>query len=287
MNDKTQILNKYIFDNPNTTSCRFLNEVCFVNNLVIKYDYSKLNTDPRCQQYLCKINISKDNSEIIDIESNGIGKKEARHKVAQICLKSPKLFKYINLKISKALVKYELPQENEYIKWGESIINNEYELIINDITALHKFNGKTIAIDSEGFPEYNQKGYAQIIQIANDKTVAIFDYNKFYKILCPFLKSKKLIMCGATNDLKFLGLNTNNYIDLQIELQQLFTNMPHPLSLKQMASLLTKNKKPFKKPPGKFYCYNNWSIDNLDHYHKIYAAIDAIVTFKIYKNILS
>lgn len=34
-----------------------------------------------------------------------------------------------------------------------------------------------------------------------------------------------------------------------------------------------------------FYTYENWNVDTLDDCHKIYAATDAIATYKLFENL--
>ena len=52
-------------------------------------------------------------------------------------------------------------------------------------------------------------------------------------------------------------------------------------SLKTLAGkMMNKN---FNKPHGKFYMNHYWNTRTMDDYHKIYAATDAIATFKLWK----
>ena len=53
------------------------------------------------------------------------------------------------------------------------------------------------------------------------------------------------------------------------------------MSLKKMAGQMTGQI--FKKPKGNFYRYEKWNIYEIDNYHLMYAATDAIVTYKLYK----
>jgi len=265
----------------NHTSCQILNQICQYANLIKKIKFNQVET--KNQYYECEIQILNKNIQNIlkaDIclyiyKDTGLGKKEAKQLAALRCITSPEISYLIkNMINDKNLRNQQMySTTNNYIEWGKTIIDNEYKIYINNVDYLKKLNNYILAVDSEGFS--NKGDYPSMIQIADDKTVLIFDYKRYHRILKPFLLQKKLILYGAKNDLEHLKLNTSNYIDIQ----PMYNNK----SLKKNASLLTNNNNiTFQKPHGTFYMYKKWMFDNLDDNHIYYAAIDAIVTYKLY-----
>tara|TARA_B100002052_G_C15872711_1_gene595477 strand:+ start:142 stop:990 length:849 start_codon:yes stop_codon:yes gene_type:complete len=261
-------------------SCQILNQICQYSNLIKKIKFFPVEN--KNQYYECEIQILNKNTQntlkadiCLHIYKNtGLGKKKAKQLAALRCIKSPEISSLIkNMNYNKNIKNQQLySTTNNYIEWGKKIINNEYKLYINNIDYLKKINNYILAVDSEGFS--NDGKYPSMIQIADDKTVLIFDYKRYHHIIKPFLLQKKIILYGAKNDLKHLKLNTSNYIDIQ----QMYNNK----SLKKSASLLTNNNIIFQKPHGTFYMYKNWLFDNLDDNHIYYAATDAIITYKLY-----
>ncbi len=265
----------------NHTSCQILNQICQYANLIKKIKFNQVET--KNQYYECEIQILNKNIQNIlkaDIclyiyKDTGLGKKEAKQLAALRCITSPEISYLIkNMINDKNLRNQQMySTTNNYIEWGKTIIDNEYKIYINNVDYLKKLNNYILAVDSEGFS--NKGDYPSMIQIADDKTVLIFDYKRYHRIHKPFLLQKKLILYGAKNDLEHLKLNTSNYIDIQ----PMYNNK----SLKKNASLLTNNNNiTFQKPHGTFYMYKKWMFDNLDDNHIYYAAIDAIVTYKLY-----
>jgi len=280
----------------NQNSCQILNQICQYANLIKKITFFPVKN--KIQYYECEIQIlncpippgcicsgkpankNTQNTLKADIcshiyKNTGLGKKEAKQLAALRCIKSPEISSLIKNMISNKnnIKKQQLySTTNNYIEWGKKFIDNEYKLYINNIDHLKKINNYILAVDSEGFS--NDGEYPSMIQIADDKTVLIFDYKRYHHIIKPFLLQKKIILYGAKNDLKHLKLNTSNYIDIQ----QMYNNK----SLKKSASLLTNNNIIFQKPHGTFYMYKNWLFDNLDDNHIYYAATDAIITYKLY-----
>ena len=258
----------------NENSCRTLHEICQYAKLIKNIKFNSIDNE----YYECQIQLINNNHNIgkTDIYTDiGLGKKQSKQHAALKCIKSPEISVLIKKMLNDKKFKnkeYDNSNSNNYILWGKKIIDEEYKLHINNINNLKLLNKPIVAVDSEGFSKYGD--YPSMIQIADDKTVLIFDYKKYHQIIKHFLQQKTIILYGAKNDLTQLKLNTNNYIDIQ----PMYKNK----SLKKIASLLTNNNTIFTKPPGTFYSYKNWNFDNLDQNHIYYAAIDAVVTYKLY-----
>lgn len=257
----------------NRISCR-LHEICDFAHLIKETEFYQMKN--KNQYYECVIKIAN-NRCVHSFKAQGLGKKQAKLEATFKCIQSPEMIKYSNeMKGTKQEKKRQQSIDYQnYIKWGKTILEREYKLYINNVDSLKLLKNNTLAIDSEGFA--TNGNYPAMIQIADDKTVVIFDYMKYHRIIKSFLKEKTIILCGAKNDLKQLKLlQHKKYIDIQ----PMYNNK----SLKKIASLLTNNTINFHKPHGKFYTYEKWLFQNIDQEHIDYAAIDAIITYKLYAN---
>lgn len=258
----------------NRITCK-LHEICAFADLIKEIEFYQIKIKNKNKyEWECVIQISNKRSKHI-FKAHGLGKTEAKQKAAVKCMKSPEMIKYINQmnETKQKKKKQQAIDANNYIEWGKKILDREYKLYINNVDSLKLLIKNTLAIDSEGFATNGK--YPAMIQIADDKTVVILDYKKYHRIIKSFLKEKTIILCGAINDLKQLKLHKNmKYIDIQ----PMYNNK----SLKKIATILTNNTINFQKPHGNFYAKNKWEFQNIDQKHIDYAAIDVIITYKLY-----
>ena len=256
-----------------------LHEICQFNNLTLNYSIQKIGGLPHIPEHECVLEIlNPDNTLLLRKSVVDYGsKKNIKHKASKALLKSElgktRLHPYI---LAKRIGKIEEPiEDNKYIQWGKHILT-QYNVYLNDISCLDVFKTTYIAVDSEGFPKDGT--IASLIQIADDKNVAIFDYHQYNKEINSFLMTKRLILCDAESDLRMLDITPVMYLDIQVEYKN--TKDDASKSLKTMTGEMVGCE--FKKPCGMFYEYNKWQFNNLDTYHQIYATTDAIATYKLF-----
>tara|TARA_Y100000389_G_scaffold159523_1_gene161386 strand:- start:305 stop:1114 length:810 start_codon:yes stop_codon:yes gene_type:complete len=257
-----------------------LNEICQFNKLLISYECERIGGGDHCPRHHLKMKISDENMcTICKLGCSGVRSQKALRQYAATKLMSDPPANLIPYIEAKRIGRTSDPiEENKYVQWGVEQLK-DYNLYINDLKCLDMFIGKDIAVDSEGFPPGTNGGTARLIQLADHKTVGIFDYVSFQSQICDFLRTKTLIMCDAHSDMRMLKLPSNTRF---VDIQEIYRHGPDsPVkSLKRLAGEMVN--KTFQRPDGTFYNYHKWDINNLDRYHQIYAATDAIATYRLF-----
>ena len=259
-------------------STKELYEICQFSNLTLTYDFHRVGGEDHLPIHSCNLTISdaKTTETIVNHHLQAhASKKELKNLISSEVMRNPPDLLVPFIETRRRGRPQEPIEDNLYIQWGRTLLN-EYTLYVNDVLALNLFQGPNIAVDSEGFPQYG--GHPLMIQLADDRTVAIFDYQRFHETIAPFLLTKRLIMCAAQNDLRMLNITTPNYVDIQEEYRERPEDLPK--SLKTLAGEMVHRE--FRKPHGLFYMYDKWRVDTMDDYHRIYAATDAIATYKLF-----
>ena len=118
-----------------------------------------------------------------------------------------------------------------------------------------------------------------IVQIADDKSVSIIDYDENEDMINTILLSKEVIFFDAHADLECLSCKPKIYRDIQAEDQKKL-GLEKARSLKTLASEYFKQT--FIKPQKGNDFYGDpskWATDVIDERHFVYAAFDAVVTY--------
>lgn len=266
----------------NKNIIQLMNEVCQYNQLrmVFTDSYNVMNC-----MYQYMLEIYKDDNKIVSVEGEKYDTlKMAKYSACEKCMKNEEMNKMLYNKLNNSSMRQPQFRSFDYIKWGSTWLKDmgyRFPVPVNDIGVLDRFD-TLISLDSEGFDDRKMGRYPQLVQIADGKSIAFFDYEKYHHIIRPFLESKYLIMCSAKDDLRELNIQPKKYIDIQ-DMYKEKMNVSKRVSLKKMAELISN--KQFSRPPGYFYAYSKWNVNTLDYYHKVYSATDVVLTYHLYKHL--